>query len=489
MNRKAIVALITVLLAGILAIPVRAQSDDPPPQAASAEAAIHIVQRGETMFSIAQRYGMTADTIAHTNGVPDPRRIFVGQRLVIPNAKVDAEQDATTAHIVEAGDTLTTIATRYHTTWQHLVQINDLLSPNAVYAGQVVQVPTIDTRAGTEESVHLPMEGGLVYIVRPDDTLFRIALQYGISPWNLAASSHVANPALVYPGQELTIPGAGPGLLPTPFSAVEVQPLPVSQGTTMIIAVHTTEPVTLEGTLFGQALHFAEEGHVYYCPVGVHVLMEPGLYELELTAVDEQGRTTAISTGVIIEAGRFGYERIDLPASRSGLLDPAVYVKDRERFDTVRSIFTPERFWTVPFQRPCRGAISAYFGSHRSYNGGPYTTYHSGVDFRSPGGTSVLAAAAGTVVLAEPLSLWGNAVVVDHGWGIVTGYAHLSQIGVQVGQQVQRGETVGKVGNTGLSTGSHLHWEMWVSGNSVNGLEWLDGPYPWPGAEQLGIGG
>jgi murein DD-endopeptidase MepM/ murein hydrolase activator NlpD len=488
-NRKAIVALIAMLLASILAIPARAQSGDPPSQAAATETAVHIVQRGETMFSIARRYGLTVDAITHTNGIPDPRQIYIGQRLVIPNAKADADSDVIMSHIVGAGDTLTTIATRYHTTWQTLAQINDLLSPNAIYAGQVIQVPTLNSPAGTEESVHLPMEGGLVYIVRPDDTLYRIALQYGISPWNLATSSYVANPALVYPGQELVIPGAGPGLLPAPFSAVEVQPLPVSQGTTMIIAVHTTEPVTLEGTLFGQTLHFAEEGHVYYCPVGVHVLIEPGLYELELTAVDEQARTTAISTGVIVEAGRFGYERIDIPASRSGLLDPAVYVQDRERFDAVRSVFTPERFWTVPFQRPCGGTISAYFGSHRSYNGGPYTSYHSGVDFRSPSGTSVLAAAAGTVVLAEPLALWGNAVAIDHGWGILTGYAHLSKIGVQVGQQVQRGEIIGKVGNTGLSTGSHLHWEMWVSGNSVNGLKWLEGPYLWPEAEQLGIGG
>jgi len=143
----------------------------------------------------------------------------------------------------------------------------------------------------------------------------------------------------------------------------------------------------------------------------------------------------------------------------------------------------------VPFQRPCVGSISAYFGARRSYNGGPYTSYHSGVDFRAPGGTPVYAPAAGTVVLAEPLALWGNGVVIDHGWGVLTGYGHLSTIEVQVGQQVMQGELVGKVGNTGLSTGAHLHWEVWVGETSVNGLQWLEEFYTWPEPEWLAIGG
>jgi murein DD-endopeptidase MepM/ murein hydrolase activator NlpD len=73
----------------------------------------------------------------------------------------------------------------------------------------------------------------------------------------------------------------------------------------------------------------------------------------------------------------------------------------------------------------------------------------------------------------------GNAIVIDHGWGVVTSYAHLSAIEVQAGQWVSQGEPIGKVGNTGLSTGAHLHWEMWVSGNSVNALQWLEESPPW----------
>ena len=484
MRRKIVMVLVALLLAGTLAAPVQAwpersrrpQSGGPLP-----ETTVHIVQRGETLFSIARQYGLTMDAITHANGISDPRRIYAGQRLAIPGGQVDVSVEETAPYVVQAGDALASIARRYNTTWQTLAQVNGLLSPNVIHAGQVIRVPTSD----------VPASEGIFYVVRSDDTLLRIALRYGISPWTLMAVSHIANPTLIYPGQELMVPGEGPGLLPEPFVFVEVQPLPVAQGTTMVVAVRTIEPVTLQGEVFTgqfrQEVCFAEEKGVYYGLVGVDVRTDPGLYELRLTAVDGDGQRTAITTGIVVEAGRFYYERIDVSASRANLLDPAVIASDRERFDAVCHIFTPERFWTVPFQRPCAGAISAYFGSHRSYNGGPYTGYHSGVDFRAPTGTPVHAPAAGTVVLAEPMVLWGNAVVVDHGWSVLTGYGHLSTIEVQVGQQIAQGDLIGRVGNTGLSTGAHLHWETWVGGNSVNGLQWLEEFYPWPG--QLAIGG
>jgi murein DD-endopeptidase MepM/ murein hydrolase activator NlpD len=174
-----------------------------------------------------------------------------------------------------------------------------------------------------------------------------------------------------------------------------------------------------------------------------------------------------------VEAGRFGYERIELSESRSSLLDPALIAAEKERLDAVRYTYTPQRLWDMPFDQPCRGTISAYFGTRRAYNDGPYTSYHTGVDLRAPNGTPVRAPTRGIVVLAEPLTVRGNTILVDHGWGLLTGYWHLSSIDVQVGQEVARGDVIGKVGNTGLSTGAHLHWETLVGGVSVNGLQWL----------------
>jgi len=429
---------------------------------------VHVVQRGETLFSIAEQHGTTVDALAHANGLHDPTRIYVGQRLKIPSAGVEIEPQATTSYVVQPGDSLISIAKRYAASWQGLARLNVLISPDVLYSGQVIQVPVVSGHEGGR--------GGL-YVVGDGEPLFRIALRHDVAPWRLIDANDLKNSALVYSGQLLLVPGDGTSGLPAPFVSVDVQPLPVDQGRSLVVAVRTDETVSLTGRLFERTVRFAEEDGVHYGLAGVHVFTEPGLYEIVLQAVDGDGRPTEITVDVVVTADRFGYERI--PAS-PGLLDPAVVAAERERLDALRPMFTGERGWSGRFERPCGGTVSSYFGTHRAYNAGPYTSYHGGVDLRGSTGTPVYAPAAGTVVLADQLTVRGNALVLDHGWGVLTGYWHLSTIEVEVGQQVKQGDLVARIGNTGLSTGSHLHWEMWVGGVNVNPLEWLDPIYPWP---------
>ncbi|MBN1953415.1 MAG: M23 family metallopeptidase, partial [Anaerolineae bacterium] len=281
----------------------------------------------------------------------------------------------------------------------------------------------------------------------------------------------------------LRIPGERPDWMPSPFEEIVLDPLPVRQGEILWLQVRTEEPVTLSGSLFDRPLQFAEEEGAYYALAGVYALIDPGMYELTLTAVNAAGEAAAVSFGLVVEDGEYGRERIDVPAGRSDLLDRTVQLAEEQRLEEMRYLFTPERMWEAPFSRPVEAAISSYFGTRRSYNGGPYSSYHTGVDYNAGGGTPVLAPAAGVVVLAEPLAVRGNVVVVDHGWGVLTGYWHLSTIDVVVGQSVQAGDMLGRVGNTGLSTGSHLHWEVWVGGVSVDGRQWLTTVFPPAGAE------
>jgi murein DD-endopeptidase MepM/ murein hydrolase activator NlpD len=91
--------------------------------------------------------------------------------------------------------------------------------------------------------------------------------------------------------------------------------------------------------------------------------------------------------------------------------------------------------------------------------------------------------------MAEELAVRGNAVVLDHGWGVLTGYWHLSAIEAQVGQKVAQGDLIARIGSTGLSTGAHLHWEMWVGSVNVNPLQWLEPFYPWPDPAGASLGG
>ena len=428
----------------------------------------HVVQRGETLFLIAERYGSTVDALAHANRLHDPTKIYVGQRLTIPDAAVEIDPQATTSYVVQPGDSLISIARRHASSWRDLARLNALVSPNALHSGQVVQVPVAD---------HIEGRGVGLAIVGPVETLFRIALRYDIPPADLISLNHLINPALIHEGQLLLVPGEGAGRLPAPFESVDLQPLPVGQGGSLVVAVDTEQAVVLRGRLFDQDVQFVEENGLHYGLAGVHVFTEPGLYEMALEAVDSDGRTTGITLDVVVEAEQFGYERIEASPS---LLDPAIVVAERERLDALRPTFTDDRAWSVSFGRPCGGTVSSYFGTRRAYNQGPYTSYHAGVDLRGSTGTPVYAPAAGTVVLADQLTVRGNALMLDHGWGVLTGYWHLSQIEVKVGQQVAQGDLIARIGNTGLSTGSHLHWEMWVGGVNVNPLQWLDPFYPWP---------
>ena len=120
------------------------------------------------------------------------------------------------------------------------------------------------------------------------------------------------------------------------------------------------------------------------------------------------------------------------------------------------------RLWhtnTMPSIWPVDGQLRGGFGERTDPFSGE-GAYHTGVDISAPVGTSVRATADGIVSFAERSGGYGRLVIIDHGSGVQTYYAHLSRIHVMAGQEIRRGESVGQVGNSGRSTGSHLHYEV-----------------------------
>ena len=117
--------------------------------------------------------------------------------------------------------------------------------------------------------------------------------------------------------------------------------------------------------------------------------------------------------------------------------------------------------------------VTSLFGADRTYNGNRLEARHTGIDLRMPEGAPVHAAAAGRVAVAGPFDIHGNVVIIDHGWGTYTLYAHLSAFGVSVGDEVAQGQVIGEAGRTGRSTGTHLHWEVIVNGVSIDPLVWM----------------
>jgi murein DD-endopeptidase MepM/ murein hydrolase activator NlpD len=378
-------------------------------------------------------------------------------------------QEPTAVYVVQLDDTLSAIALRYDTTLQALVQANGIENPDLIYPGQRLVISSVSPtpEPTTQEQVH---------IVQRDETLYRIALRYGTTVQALAAANNLANPNLIHWGQKLIIPSAmaSPAEpLPPPFAGVELTPSPVVQGQTLVVKVKAEGIVGLSGLYDGdRPTIFVEGEEEQWALIGIHALTEVGTHPLKLAASDAEGQQTEILLSVPVVDGGYGVENIVLPPGRASLLDPDLLQAERERLEQVFGIFGRQQLWVGPFIVPAEGPITSQFGTRRSYNGGPATSYHEGIDYDAPPGAAVLAANDGQVALAEPLSVRGNAVIIDHGLGIHSGYYHLSEINVQEGQQVKKGDVVGKVGDTGLATGPHLHWEIRVHGINIDPAQW-----------------
>jgi murein DD-endopeptidase MepM/ murein hydrolase activator NlpD len=138
---------------------------------------------------------------------------------------------------------------------------------------------------------------------------------------------------------------------------------------------------------------------------------------------------------------------------------------------------SPERLWATPFVAPVPDPSNSAFGSRSVFNGEARSP-HTGADFLSPAGEDVKAPSGGVVVLAENLYFSGNTVILDHGLGLYSQFAHFSEIGVKVGDRIEPGHVLGKVGATGRVTGPHLHWAIRLNGARVDPLSLIAATAP-----------
>jgi murein DD-endopeptidase MepM/ murein hydrolase activator NlpD len=245
----------------------------------------------------------------------------------------------------------------------------------------------------------------------------------------------------------------------------------------LVVQVGANRAITARGTFDGRALFFAPKADGAWAVAGVAVSAAPGTHAIQLSVVDSLGTEVATTVSFVVAEEDFSAEEIVIPPDRVELLEPQASQEEAQRVAAVFAATTPLQLWQGLFVWPHVGKITSPFGGSRGYNDG-HTSAHGGVDISGEAGAPVIAAASGRVALAAALRVRGNAVILDHGLGVYSGYYHLSEILVQEGQQVAQGEIIGCLGNTGLSTGAHLHWELSVGGVLVNPLEWTTRQIP-----------
>lgn len=395
------------------------------------------------------------------------------------------QQQGTFVYTVQPGDTLNGIARRFNLSPGEIALANRLSNLNLLFPGQQLVLPGVARQVTAAPSTLPPSRVDQTHTVQPGETLFTIAATYGVSLETIILVNHLANPDLLQVGQTLQIPGSvpsAPEILAAPFAAVELSEPTIIQGRTLVIRVQLTAPATLSGDFEGRPILFRDSGNGQFWGItAIHAMAEPNVYPLKITANLTNGSQVTLLKEVTVAAGPYGQEDIQLDPERGSLLDPELIRVEQEKLDNLWSQVSPQLYWQGAFWYPVGPdtlRVTSNFGTRRSYNGGTELTFHAGADFGGEIGTPIYAPAAGKVVLAEKLAVRGNAVLLDHGLGLFSGYWHQSQLIVAVGQEVKQGELIGLVGDTGLATGAHLHWEMRLNGIAVEPLQWVQHSIP-----------
>jgi len=225
----------------------------------------------------------------------------------------------------------------------------------------------------------------------------------------------------------------------------------------------------------------ALEGTCYY---PVDLLQKPALITIALW-----GSGHREFARISVEPYEYGTEEIDLPDIPQAHPSPEDLKRDSRDQALLSKVWKRKEGlaeFTLPLGAPARPLPAGKsFGVKRVFNGKPASQPHTGSDYATPVGTPVLAVADGTVVVAEDLFFEGNAVFIDHGDGLVSMCFHLSEIKVQAGQEVKKGQTLGRVGSTGRATGPHLFFGVRWHNARINPQFLLEDPGKIPAVNRV----
>lgn len=213
------------------------------------------------------------------------------------------------------------------------------------------------------------------------------------------------------------------------------------------------------------------EDGAFYGVLAASMEQSPRRYGLDVFVTFADESTEAINTEVSVILGGFIRQNVELPPFKGFLLDPEVERDELARLESIAVTTTEEHLWDpTGFQMPIFANLTSPFGAFRSFNE-TFNTRHTGWDINTTLGVPIMAMSSGRVAYTGLMNIRGNYVMIDHGYGIYSGYAHLSQMHVTRGQEVVKGQIIGVTGDTGRTSGPHFHWETTVNGEWVDGVE------------------
>ncbi|GAA3411141.1 M23 family metallopeptidase [Paenibacillus hodogayensis] len=234
-------------------------------------------------------------------------------------------------------------------------------------------------------------------------------------------------------------------------SAWTIMPSQASPGDAVLVRGNRPGQVEWQGKTY--PLQPFGAGYYTYLPVTLSV--KPGDYPIGdqlLTIKAKKFETQYLQVSKQMESMKQDTDRIEA---------------DQKKVDAARSKSEPEFLFTGPFVQPIQGILTTPYGYTRYVNG-KLDSSHLAIDLAAKEGTPIQATNDGIVALADSLYLTGNAIYLDHGMGLFSQYAHLSELRVKTGDRVKKGDIIGLVGTTGFSTGPHLHFTFWAHNVQAN---------------------
>ncbi|MBY0370309.1 M23 family metallopeptidase [bacterium] len=241
----------------------------------------------------------------------------------------------------------------------------------------------------------------------------------------------------------------------------DIWPSKVRQGEGFLLRGPKTEaPFEVAHAPAGQKPVFWSCGTKQCAVIAVPLDEKQGKKTLKLTSAAE---TQALSYRVV--KGKFKVDKLKVSPkiTRPSPEDQARAAEEKKEIDAAYALGGAQPLWTAAFARPTSGIVTSLFGNQRTYNGEVQST-HFGVDLRANETTPIHSTGPAKVLLAKNFFYAGNMVLLDHGGGVFTSYAHLSVLDVAAGQEIAQGAKLGMAGATGRVTGPHLHWSARLNG-------------------------
>ena len=461
-NRTALILIFIIVITTATTQPALAQSGGP----------IYIVQAGDTLYFIASRFNISLNDLLAANPSVDPNLVSPGQQLVIPG--IEGVTGILATEVIPFGDSLRSLSRRTQVSDSQLIKLNRLVSPTELYVGVSMIIPV--------------QEGQTEYTSRATtgtgESLLELAVKQGTDSWTLSTINKLSGTWDAIPNDVLYSPTGndeGATGLPSAFVSASIEPLPMVQGSTEVVRVQVKDGYSISGTLVDKSLRFFPSNDEQVALQGIHALLDTGVYPLRLEASLPDGTRQSFEQMALVTSGNYRSEPIYVdPAT----IDPTVTEPENNQLNSITSPVSGTRYWNGIFTSPAvyPDEFTSFYGTRRTYYGLntdlTVEGFHTGLDFAGGEGLQIFAPAPGQVVFAGPLTVRGNATIIDHGWGVYSGFWHQSAIYVNAGDMVEQGQVIGLVGGTGRVTGPHLHWEVWVNGIQVNPLDWLDQTYP-----------